>query len=173
MAKKIENVIVDYIVLEESQPAVIVEAEPKQLETPKLDTAHKVEAFPTPPIVSASEKSPSNKDFSRELAEKQAKVKSTKDYINYYQLIREKIRQALKHHYKRYHKEGEVRLTFILRSDGSLSFFEVDKSASVRDEVLRDIAIRSLKEASPFSPFPKSVDLPSMSFEVTVVFKKE
>ena len=109
----------------------------------------------------------------REIARKQAKIRSTKDYINYYQLIREKIRQRLKSHYGRQHGEGEVRLEFLLRADGALLAAGADRAASTQDAALVEIALKSLKEASPLPPFPKAVDLPRMSFDLTVVFKKE
>ncbi len=111
-------------------------------------------------------------DISSGLAEKQAEVKSTQDYINYFQLIRDMIRQRLKTNYRNLYKEGDVNLNFILYSTGSLASVKID-SGSTPDSTLVDIATRSIKEVSPFPAFPKAINLPSMSFDLKVSFKKE
>jgi TonB family protein len=167
-----DRIMVDYVMLEEPKAADERQRpEPKTAETPKIEMRPRVEVQEQPAAAAAKKEAAAAE--SREVARKQAQIKSTKDYVNYYQLLRERIRERLKSHYGRQHGEGEVRLEFVLRADGALAAASVDRSASVRDAALIDIAIRSLKEASPFPPFPKAVDLPQMSFDLTVVFKKE
>ena len=167
-----DRMTVDYVVLDE--PKAVYErkaAEAKAVETPKVEIRQKVEAVAPPAVPQAKKKAAVPE--SQEIVRKQAKIRSTKDYLSYYQLIRERIRQRLKSHYGRQHKEGEVRLEFLLRADGSLLAADVDRAVSTHDAGLIDIAGRSLAEAAPFPPFPKAVDLPRMSFDLTVVFKKE
>ena len=100
-------------------------------------------------------------------------IKSTKDYIDYYQFIREKIRQHLKANYKAYRSEGDVRLIFSLNCHGMLLAANIDDTASTSDPVLRDITVASTAQASPFPAFPKALSLPEMSFDVVVSFRKE
>ncbi|MBI5124329.1 MAG: hypothetical protein HZA72_02810, partial [Candidatus Omnitrophica bacterium] len=94
------------------------------------------------------------KDEARENAKRQARIRSSKDYINYFQLLREKIRQRLKSNYMDYQNEGDVSLAFVLNSDGSLSTVDVDSRSSSQDMTLKRIAIESVKEAAPFPAFP-------------------
>ncbi|MFA5146449.1 MAG: energy transducer TonB [Candidatus Omnitrophota bacterium] len=96
-----------------------------------------------------------------------------KGYIDYYQLIREKIKEELKYRYRRWYKEGDVILNFILKSDGTLIGFDTDKAASTGDARLAEIASLSIKQASPFPPFPEGLPFPQMSFTVTVSFKEK
>ena len=109
----------------------------------------------------------------RELAKSQEPLRNTRDYINYYQLIREKIRQELKDQYKKSYGEGDVVLLFVLDSDGSLAAVDVEETRSTKDAALAQLAIASLKDASPFPHFPKELSVPKMSFDLTVSFKKQ
>ncbi len=109
----------------------------------------------------------------RELARAQAQVRSSKDYINYYHLIRERIRERLKGHYRNYHGEGDVILLFMLNSDGSVAAVDAETALSVKDANLIRVAIASVKEASPFPPFPRELAYPKVAFDLTVSFKKQ
>lgn len=161
---KRDHIVVDYVKLKE--PALRV------TETPKMEIMPNVEMKPAVSSPAPITPEPSVKEATDALAVKQARIKSTEDYINYYQLIRERIRQKLKDRYRNYHGEGDVCLIFILRSDGSLTNADVDPAASTSDRVLVDTAIRSLREAAPFASFPRALSLPQMSFTLTVSFKK-
>jgi outer membrane biosynthesis protein TonB len=167
-----DRILVDYIILKEAKAAAEKRvAETRPAVTPKVEMKAKAEPRPAPSAAPAKKQAAER--VSQEIAKKQARIKSTKDYINYYDLIREKIRQRLKDHYSRQYREGEVRLVFVLRSDGTLTSEEADSAYSTQDASLIDIALKSLKEASPLPPFPKALDLPEMSFDLTVVFKKD
>lgn len=101
----------------------------------------------------------------------EAKIRSTKGYIDYYQLIRDSIYSRLKEHYKKCREKGEVLLLFTLRADGSLLSVQVDEPNSTNNTVLFDIAVRSVREAAPFPHFPKAISLPKMRFDLLVTFK--
>ena len=166
---KRDIIVIDYVVTKEPKEAKVVKL--RMTETPKIELSSKVEDAPAS-ANAATAKSDTDKDASRDLAVRQARVKATKDYINYYQLIREKIRRRLKDRYRGYHGEGDVSLIFVLNSGGSLVSAAVDQTASTRDRILVDAAVQSLKEAAPFAPFPKAISIPQMSFTLTVSFKK-
>lgn len=170
---KHNKIIIDYIPSVEPKKTEITRQETRAMsvDTPKINLAPKVEMKPAA-SVSPETSAARQKEILNELAMKQARIKSTKDYISYYQLIREKIRQKLKNKYRSYYNEGDVCLVFVLRSDGALLSAAADPERSVRDRTLIDTAVQSLKEAAPFAPFPKALTLPQMSFTLTVSFKK-
>ena len=93
-------------------------------------------------------------------------------YINYYQIVREKIRRAAYQNYTRT-EVGEVYLSFLIFSDGSLRAVQVIEERSSPSAYLKEIASRSIKEASPFPDFPKDLDYPQLSFNVVISFEVE
>jgi protein TonB len=165
-----KETLVDYVVIKEPEkPKEPIEDKALNIpETPKVELKPKVETAPAPDApVSRTE---DDRDSPREMAEKQARIKTTKDYIGYYQLLREKIRSNVKRRYRSYYGEGEVRMNFVLNSGGKLTESAIDETASSKDRTLKEIALSSLREASPFPKFPGALSLPRMSFDVTIVF---
>ena len=108
----------------------------------------------------------------RDAAKSETRIKSTKDYADYYQIIRENIRAKLKENYKYYCNEGDVFLVFTLRKDGTVMTYKVESAKSVDDETLKGIATVSLIEAAPFPPFPKAFFVQKMSFNLIASFRK-
>ena len=96
-----------------------------------------------------------------------------KDYISYSQAVRDKIRKRLVDSYRHYFKEGNVNLFFVIKSDGRLLDLIIDNRRSTDDKKLVDIAVSSLKEASPFSPFPKKLAASQLPFSITISFKEK
>ncbi len=171
---KPKEIVVDFIPSVEPKKIDITNQETKAIsvDTPKINLTQKTDMKP---VASASPeiKATQQKEISDELAVKQARIKSTKDYISYYQLIREKIRRSLKSRYRSYYGEGDVGLIFTLSSNGTLISSTVDPSVSTHESALVNAAIQSLKDAAPFARFPKALTLPRMSFTVTVSFKRQ
>ena len=174
-AEEKKPVVIDYVVIKEPKKAAPAQkmAETKLQETPKVELKQQVEMKPPADArPEASKKTEVLNDGKTEAAKKQAQIKSTKDSINYYQFIREKIRQRLKHNYKDYYEDGDVSLTFTLSCDGSLASFDIASANSTGNNTLINIAVSSLKEASPFPPFPKGLSLPKATFDLRVSFRK-
>jgi hypothetical protein len=94
-----------------------------------------------------------------------------KDYLLYTELLREKIKQQLKKKYSRYSGEGDICLLFILNSNGSLYAFDIAQD-SADNRKLRDIALRGLKEATPFPSFPETLSYNRMAFSIVISFRK-
>ncbi len=93
-------------------------------------------------------------------------------YISYYQMVREKIRRAAYHIYT--HAEtGDVYLSFIIASDGSLRESRLVEERSTPSRYLHELALRSVKDASPFPVFPPGLDHPQLSFNVVISFEIE
>jgi TonB family protein len=93
-------------------------------------------------------------------------------YISYYQIVREKIKRAAYRNYART-EVGEVYLSFIISSDGSLRDVRFVQEKSSANSYLQEIALRSIKDASPFPGFPKELDYPELSFNIVISFEIE
>jgi len=93
-------------------------------------------------------------------------------YISYYQIVREKIKRAAYQNYTR-QDTGEVYLSFIISNDGFLKDSRLVEEKSTSIQYLREIALRSLRDASPFPNFPKDLNYPSLSFNVVISFQIE
>ena len=93
-------------------------------------------------------------------------------YLNYYQLVREKIRRAAYQNYSS-NETGEVYITFIISNDGYLKDVRLVEEKSSANYLLREIALSSVKNASPFPRFPKDLDYPRLSFNVVISFEIE
>lgn len=186
--RKKDEILVDYLVMNEPKPAEKHRAEvvtnivqPLQFEvkkpvkvTPSADIKKdqkKQEKKQSSGIPDQLEKLKATPAQIQE-TKKHTAVRSTKDYINYYQHIREAIRSRLKDNYKDYYEEGDVHLIFTLSSDGALVELAVDTANSTSDRKLVEIAVQSMKESSPFQPFPRVLVLTRMSFNLIVSFKK-
>ncbi len=95
----------------------------------------------------------------------------TPEYKSYYQIIREKIRKYAYFNYKRLN-EGEVYLTFTLSPSGEVSELSINDQRSVDNDYLRSIAQRSVREASPYPPFPEKLKAnKKLSFNVIISFE--
>lgn len=93
-------------------------------------------------------------------------------YLSYYQIVREKVRRAAYQNYT--HTDvGEVYLSFVVSRNGFLSDMRLVEEKSSASNYLRDIALRSIREASPFPDFPKDLDYPRLSFNVIISFELE
>jgi len=93
-------------------------------------------------------------------------------YISYYQIVREKIRRAAYQNYT--HTDvGEVYLSFTVSNDGYLREVKLVEEKSSSSPYLKEIALRSIKDASPFPNFPKELDYPQLSFNVVISFEIE
>ncbi len=93
-------------------------------------------------------------------------------YIGYYQIVREKIKRAAYHNYTRT-ETGEVYLSFIISCDGYLREIKLSQERSSASSYLKEIALRSVKDASPFPNFSKELDYPQLSFNVIISFEIE
>ncbi|MBU3933405.1 MAG: energy transducer TonB [Candidatus Omnitrophica bacterium] len=94
-------------------------------------------------------------------------------YLDYYQSIREKIRRFVLESYPRFIACGEVCLYFVLLPDGKLKEIKVVEGSSSHNQLLKEIARISVREAAPFSPFPEDLNQAQLSFNVIISFELE
>jgi TonB family protein len=97
---------------------------------------------------------------------------SNPTYISYYQVVREKIKRAAYQIYSGT-EEGEATISFIVSSDGYLQDLKLLEEKSSSSEYILEIALRSVKDASPFPAFPRELDYPQLSFNLTITFEVE
>lgn len=92
------------------------------------------------------------------------------EYLNYYQVVREKIKDYA---YKNYAGDstGEVFLIFTVLSNGSLSDLGLIEEKSVENKFLKSIALKSVRYASPFPPFPREIVHPRLKFNIIICFE--
>ena len=95
------------------------------------------------------------------------------DYQHYYETIREKIRFYAESNYKGYRSLGIVHLAFALYQNGELKQIQVFRENSVNNEFLIQLAIKSVKQSTPFPYFPKTIPQTELPFSVYIEFKKE
>jgi TonB family protein len=93
-------------------------------------------------------------------------------YVSYYQFVREKIRRAAYQNYSR-SETGEVYMAFVISSTGILRDVRLIEDKSSTNYYLRETALRSIRDASPFPLFPKELDYPQLSFNVIISFEIE
>jgi len=97
-------------------------------------------------------------------------LKKNPAYMDYYRIIREKIRNRAYENYDSV-KKGEVVLTFMISKDGSLRKVKLNKK-SIKNSALRNIALRSVKESAPFPEFPSELkDYSHLQFNLSIYFK--
>ncbi len=93
-------------------------------------------------------------------------------YVSYYQFVREKIRKAAYQNYSR-SETGVVYLAFVISSNGILRDVRLIEEKSSVNYYLRETALRSIRDASPFTAFPKELDYQQLSFNVIISFELE
>jgi len=93
-------------------------------------------------------------------------------YINYYQIVREKIRRSAYQNFTR-NETGEVYISFIISNDGLIKDVRLVGEKTSANDYLKDIALRSVNDASPFPNFPKELDYPQLSFNIIISFEIE
>lgn len=93
-------------------------------------------------------------------------------YITYYQIVREKIRRSAYQNYT-HNRTGEVYISFIISNDGYVKDVRLVEDRTTGDDYLKEIALKSVKSASPFPNFPKELDYPQLSFNIIISFEIE
>ena len=69
-------------------------------------------------------------------------------------------------------ESGKVYLTFVLSSSGILKQLQIIDSKTFANEYLRNVAVKSIKESSPFPPFPLGFNYPEFTFNLLISFQE-
>ncbi|MDP2831397.1 MAG: TonB C-terminal domain-containing protein [Candidatus Omnitrophota bacterium] len=93
-------------------------------------------------------------------------------YISYYQIVREKIRRSAYQNYT--HNEiGQAYVSFIISNDGYIKGVHLIEEKTTDNDYLKNVALSSIRDASPFPNFPKELDYPQLSFNIIISFEIE
>jgi protein TonB len=65
--------------------------------------------------------------------------------------------------------EGTVKVSFVVKRDGTVSDVKVINSSGYK--LLDDSAVDTVKKAEPYLPFPQSVEANSLRVSVEIVYK--
>lgn len=90
-------------------------------------------------------------------------------YTSYQDRIRESIKERVYANYSRLDR-GNVYLTFIIASDGSLKAYQIIDEKTNATANLRFVSTKSLKEAR-FPPFLKGMTLPEYTFNIEIEYQ--
>ena len=66
---------------------------------------------------------------------------------------------------------GKVYLTFVLASNGMLKQLQIIESKTLANDYLKTVALRSIRESSPFPPFPAGFNYPEFTFNLLISFQ--
>ena len=97
------------------------------------------------------------------------KLKKNPAYMDYYHIIRERIRSKAYHYYNS-EEQGQILLTFIISKTGHLERVYMDNASSENKDLI-EISLKSIKESSPFPPFPSDLKYPRLQFNISIYFK--
>jgi hypothetical protein len=93
-------------------------------------------------------------------------------YLSYYNAVRASIYKTANTNKPHYVMGGEVKLTFSIARDGSLINVAVIDNASTPNAILRNHAVKSIKDASPFPPFTASMKEGRLTLRLAISFEK-
>ncbi len=91
----------------------------------------------------------------------------------YYRSIRERIRARAYQVVPKPFQQGEVFLSFVIARSGELTVLRLDEGQSSPNAALRQAALRAVREAAPFAPFPPVVTQAQIAFTIVISFEEE
>jgi hypothetical protein len=91
-------------------------------------------------------------------------------YAAYNEMVRDRIKEKVYANYDRM-EMGTVYLTFLLDNHGVLMDAQIISEKTNASDHLQEIAMRSLKEASPFPPFLKGMSLTEYPFNIEIQYQ--
>ncbi|MDB4349338.1 hypothetical protein OAA99_00110 [Omnitrophica bacterium] len=105
-----------------------------------------------------------------ETVKRKAKLYTSKmSRKSYYKFIRSKVLELVEINYPRSRLTGDVFISFKVSSDGRLA--GKPKILAPADETLKILAIKSVRDASPFPRFPQSMPQRLETFKLVITYK--
>ncbi len=92
-------------------------------------------------------------------------------YLDYYQAIREKIKNSANRHKPVLFTPGEVYIFFVLGNQGQLKRLKAIESKSNPSPILQEAALLGVEDASPFPPFPAGLNREQIAFNIVISFE--
>jgi len=101
----------------------------------------------------------------------QTKNENEQAYLEYYNLVREKIRAQMDSRVNRRHK-GTVKSVFTVKPDGHVLVVNkvISTEGSSSGKRMTEDAVRGIKMAGPFPPFPREIGSEPIMFSLDIKF---
>ncbi len=142
-----------------------------QIEAQVLEQHREISPLKTQPLPAAPVLAPISLPRTGSSEELVSDPHKGKVFLNYFGLIKQRVRRVVERKYPGEQMEhGDVSLMFVLKSDGTLVNVSAVEKDSSADEVMKDFAIRCVKECAPFPHFPKELDMERISFNLSILF---
>jgi len=134
--------------------------------------------FLTPHILSgAAIKSEVEKENAQDIYKSEIQIQPSVEFLsetsqalsNYAKTIREKILEKARLALPQRGTFGNVCLSFVVLSDGSLK--EEPQVVEISDKTLEPFAIQAVRQASPFSALPEGLDKKEESFQIVISYE--
>ncbi|MBU0634949.1 MAG: TonB family protein [Candidatus Omnitrophica bacterium] len=97
-----------------------------------------------------------------------ARLPNNKIFSDYYELVNAHLRGSIVP--PPIFNTGEITISFVVGSDGSLKHLEIVEDTSPQNLMLKQTALQIIKNASPFPPFPEKILKMELTFNVTICF---
>ena len=106
------------------------------------------------------------------ISHKEKDLSSEPTYITYYNSVRAKLYKSANASKPYYFMEGDIKIAFTLRRDGTLVDASIIQEQSTRNPILQKHALMSIQRALPFEPFHTSIKEDQLTLRVTISFEK-
>ena len=94
-------------------------------------------------------------------------------YLGYKETMQQKIKRRINAYARRYAFDvGEVYLTFVVAASGKLLQVKVVESKTNANAAFREACLRSVRESSPFPPFPQDLAYPELPFKILITSRE-
>lgn len=95
------------------------------------------------------------------------------DYQRYYRLIRDRIRSYAEQNYRGFESSGIVHVAFVVGEKGTLRNIQIFKQDTSANDLLSQVAVRSVKDSAPFPAFPSELSHKELPFSIYIEFKRD
>ena len=106
------------------------------------------------------------------ISHKEKDLSKDPTYITYYNSVRAKLYKSANANKSYYFMEGDIKIAFTLRRDGTLVDASIIQEQSTRNPILQKHALMSIQRALPFEPFHTSIKEDQLTLRVTISFEK-
>ena len=100
-------------------------------------------------------------------------LKKNMDYQHYYRLIRDRIRSYAEQNYRGFESSGIVHVAFVVGDKGTLRNIQIFKQDTSANDLLLQVAVRSVKDSAPFPAFPSQLAHKELPFSIYIEFKRD
>lgn len=92
-------------------------------------------------------------------------------YNDYHSALRNQIRAKVLEYIETFvgNEQGYMRISFIVNAMGELKAIRINEQHTQASLLLQELGLKSVEEAFPFSPFPKTLPYPELTFNIRIL----